>query len=52
MEPGFDEQDVTAALVGIFEVNAKLADIGVDVQAIRMLMENGDEEEEAGDEEP
>ena len=46
VDPRFDEGDVAAVLGGLFELNAKLADIGIDVQAIRMLMENGDEEEE------
>jgi hypothetical protein len=46
VDPPFDEEDVAAVLGGLFELNAKLADIGVDVQAIRILIENGDEEEE------
>ena len=46
MDPPFDEEDVAAVLGGLFELDAKPADIGVDVQAIRILIENGDEEEE------
>jgi hypothetical protein len=46
VDPRFDEDDVAAVLGGLFELNAKLADIGGDVQAIRILLENGDEEEE------
>ncbi|MCZ7587880.1 MAG: hypothetical protein M5U27_03245 [Gaiella sp.] len=50
MSEAFDERDAAAVLAGLFAVNAKLADIGVDLLAIRML-ENGDEEEEdTGDE--
>lgn len=53
MEPRFDEHDVAAILGGIFDANAKLEGIRVEVQAIRILLENGDEEEaeEDGDDE-
>jgi hypothetical protein len=49
--PAFDEHDVAAILAGVFDVNAKLEEISVDVWAIRTLLEQGegDEEEEEDD---
>jgi hypothetical protein len=46
VETPFDERDVDSILSGIFHLNANLAEIADDVQAIRLLLEDGDEEEE------
>jgi hypothetical protein len=35
MEPRFDEGDVAAFLGGIFDVNARLAEISIEVRTIR-----------------
>lgn len=43
-EPPFDCDDVTSIINGLFEVNAKLADIAEDVGATRGLMDEDDEE--------
>jgi len=53
VEPRFDEHDLAAIPGGIFDANAKLEGIRIEVQAIRILLENGDEEEaeEDGDDE-
>jgi len=51
MEPRFDEGDVSAILGGVLDANRRLAAINADVRKIRILLEDGDEEEEedAGD---
>jgi hypothetical protein len=49
MADGVDSRDVHAVIAGIFDVNAKLEQIATDVDAIRRLLEDGDEEEEAED---
>ena len=38
MEPRFDDRDVAAILGGILDVNAKLAEINVEVRTIRVLL--------------
>jgi hypothetical protein len=50
MSAAWEQEDVLATLKGVFDVNAKLADIAQDVDAIRRMMEDGDEEEEGGPE--
>jgi hypothetical protein len=47
MEPLLVRADVDAALAGIFDLNARLATIGDDISAIRALLEDGEDEEEA-----
>jgi len=49
MEPAFDERDVTSILSGIFDMKVNLARIANDIRAIRLLLEDGDEEEEEED---
>jgi len=41
-----EEQDVTAIITGLFDLNAKLAEITRDVSAIRNWLVEDDEEEE------
>jgi hypothetical protein len=41
-----DDLSVRAIINGLFEVNAKLADIGEDVAAIRALLDEDDDYEE------
>jgi hypothetical protein len=43
-----DDDDVSAILGGIFDANARLEAIRIEVQTIRVLLEDGDEEEEEG----
>jgi hypothetical protein len=47
MEPVLVRADVDAALAGLFDLNARLATIGDDVRAIRTLLGNDEDEEEA-----
>jgi hypothetical protein len=42
----FDESDVESILSGVFHMNAHLADMAEDIHAIRLLLEDGNEEEE------
>jgi hypothetical protein len=44
-EPPVDRQDVSSIIGGLFEMNAKLADIAEDVSAIRAMLEEDDDEE-------
>ena len=46
VDAAFDERDVTSLLRGVFDMKASLAEIADDVRAIRVLLEDGDEEEE------
>ncbi len=46
MEPAFDDRDVTSILSGVFDINAKLAEIRDELQVISWLLEDDDEEEE------
>ena len=46
VEPAFDERDVTTIMNGVFHMNVHLARIADEVTAIRVLLEDGDEEEE------
>jgi hypothetical protein len=41
-----DDGDFNAILSGIFDINAKLAEIRDDLQVIRWLLEDGNDEEE------
>jgi hypothetical protein len=45
MSASWDQDDVFATLTGVFDVNAKLAEIAHDVEAIRRLMEDDEGEE-------
>ena len=47
MSAAWEQEDVFATLRGVFDVNVKLAEIALDVDAIRRVMEDGDEEEDA-----
>ena len=47
MEPTLVRADVDAALAGLFDLNAKLTTIGDDILAIRRLLEDDEDEEEA-----
>jgi len=47
-----DDRDVNAILSGIFDINAKLAEIRDDLQVIRWLLEDPDDEEEEEEEGP
>jgi hypothetical protein len=47
VEPIVVREDVNAILVGLFDLNARVLEIGVDVAAIREFLEDGDGEEEA-----
>ena len=49
MESGFDDRDVGAILGGIFDMKATLSEIADDVHLIRLLLEDGDGEEEEED---
>jgi hypothetical protein len=46
-EPAFDDRDVTAILNAVFDTRVRLDRIGEDVRTIRLILEDGDEEEEA-----
>ena len=46
MGAAFDERDVTSILSGVFDLNTKLERIAEDLHAIRLFLEDGDEEEE------
>jgi hypothetical protein len=48
-EPSLDPENVRAIIGGLFEMNAKLGDISDDVAAIRALLEEEDDGEEAED---
>ena len=47
VEPRFDERDVAGISSGIFYMNGYLAQIADELKTIRLLLEDGDEEEEA-----
>jgi hypothetical protein len=47
MEPVLVRADVDAALAGLFDLNARLATIGDDIRAIRTLLGDDEDEEEA-----
>jgi hypothetical protein len=47
MEPVLVRADVDAALAGLFDLNTKLATIGRDIRAIRRLLGDDEDEEEA-----
>lgn len=52
MSAPFDDRDVGSILSGVFDINARLAEIRDEVRAIRWLLEDEDEEEEEDEEDP
>jgi hypothetical protein len=47
VEPAFDDRDVTTIMSAVFDMKVRLDQIGDDVRTIRLILEDGDEEEEA-----
>jgi hypothetical protein len=52
VEREFDDRDVTSILSGRFDIDATLAETRDDVRIIRWLLEDGDEEAEADEDDP
>ena len=50
MDGVIDDRDVSTILSGIFDINAKLAEIRDDLQVIPWLLEDGNDEEEEEEE--